>query len=68
MEKGVTANRLRYTRKKRLKEDRTMKELSYHWDDGYMILYLKLPEAPIIGKYGRIRHMCYFRFSNINAL
>ena len=33
-----------------------MKELSYHWIDDYMIPDLKLPEAPIIGKYGRMRY------------
>ena len=33
-----------------------MKELSYHLDDGYLIPDLKVPEVPIIGKYGRMRH------------
>ena len=33
-----------------------MKELTYHWEGDYLIPDLEDPEAPKIGKYGRMRH------------
>ena len=33
-----------------------MQELTYHWEGDYLIPDLEAPEAPKIGKYGRMRH------------
>ena len=33
-----------------------MQKLTYHWEGDYPIPDLVLPEAPRIGKYGRMRH------------
>ena len=33
-----------------------MKELTYHWEGDYLFPDLEAPEAPKIGKYGRMRH------------
>ena len=33
-----------------------MQELTYHWESDYLIPDLEAPEAPKIGKYGRMRH------------
>ena len=33
-----------------------MQELTYHWERDYLIPDLELPEAPLVGKYGTMRH------------
>lgn len=33
-----------------------MQELTYHWEEDYLIPDLEPPEAPRIGKYGTMRH------------
>ncbi len=33
-----------------------MQELTCHWERDYLIPDLELPEAPLVGKYGTMRH------------
>lgn len=33
-----------------------MQELTYHWEEDYLIPDLEPPEAPRVGKYGTMRH------------